>query len=66
MNTVSNIAQQLGRKNMADRLHVGTAAISNALAFGKFPAAWYLVVSEMAADEGIECPVCLFAFRSSE
>lgn len=62
MGTVTDICDRLGRKNMAMRLGVKATAISNAVAAGRFPAKWFLVVREMCAESGVECPDGVFAF----
>jgi hypothetical protein len=60
--TASDICDALGRKEMASRLERTTAAISNAASEGIFPAGWYLILSEMCAAKGIDCPAALFNF----
>jgi hypothetical protein len=52
----------LGRKEMAARLERTVAAVSNAASDGAFPAGWFLVVSEMCRERGVECPARLFRF----
>lgn len=65
MTTASELADAIGRKKMADTLHVGVTAISNAVVRGWFPSSWFLVVQGLAAEAGAECPPCLFKMRGS-
>lgn len=60
MVTTSNIADTLGRKKIADAVGVGLTAVSNAVVRGRFPASWYLPVTALAAEAGVDCPVSLF------
>lgn len=66
MNTVSDICSRLGRKNIEARLGVTKSAIANAASQGRFPARWYLVISEMCREEGVECPEDIFNFAPDE
>ena len=61
-NSVAAICDRLGRKEMAQALQVRATAISNAVRENTFPSKWYLVVRQMCAAAGIECPDELFAF----
>ena len=60
MMTVSELADRIGRKNIAEAAGVGLTAVSNAVVRGSFPATWFIVVSDLAAKVGAECPPCLF------
>jgi hypothetical protein len=60
MSTPSNIADALGRSQMAEALGVGKTAVSNAVVRGKFPPSWFLVISRMAAGLEIPCPPSAF------
>lgn len=62
MDDVSSICRTIGRKEMEARLGVSKAAIANAVAQGRFPARWYIVVREMCAESGIVCPDAAFSF----
>ncbi|MGI3165524.1 hypothetical protein [Pseudooceanicola sp. 200-1SW] len=62
MDDISYICQEIGRKEMEARLGVSKAAIANAVAQGRFPARWYLVVREMCAEKDIVCPDGVFSF----
>lgn len=62
MSTVSNICDTLGRRAIAAAVGVKPAAVSNAVFQGQFPAKWFIVLSEMCAAAGIDCPSELFAF----
>ena len=65
MKLSQTICDNLGRKNIAERLGVGPTSVSNASVAGVFPASWYLVVKEMCDEVGIECPVESFSFKSA-
>jgi len=64
--TVSAICDTLGRKAIADRLGVGTTAVSNASVDGRFPAAWYLGIVSMCDAAGLHCPIMLFNWRGQD
>lgn len=60
MMTASELADAIGRKNIADAAKVGPTAVSNAVVRGWFPATWFIVVSNLADRAGVECPPDLF------
>lgn len=62
MSTVTIICDALGRREIAAAVGVKPSAVSNAVFQGKFPAKWFIVVSEMCASAGIDCPAEIFAF----
>jgi hypothetical protein len=62
MSTVSSICDALGRREIAAAVGVKPAAVSNAVFQERFPAKWFIVVSEMCASAGIDCPSEIFAF----
>ncbi len=64
--TAADICDTLGRKEMAARLERTVAAVSNAASDGAFPAGWFLVISQMCADKGIDCPSRLFRFLTPQ
>lgn len=66
MNTASDIADQLGRKRLARALGVAKSAVSNATAAGVFPSSWYLVVSDLCAASGVDCPMRVFSWREAK
>ncbi|MBU3262090.1 hypothetical protein KPG71_18875 [Roseovarius sp. PS-C2] len=67
MMTVSDICTAIGRKEIERALDVSKAAISNAVANGKFPPGWFDVIEAECARRGIPCDRNLFAFkRASE
>lgn len=55
------LATALGRAALARRLGVVVTAVNNAVARGKFPCSWYLVVNAMAAERGLECSDEMFS-----
>lgn len=65
MSTVSSICDALGRREIAAAVGVKPAAVSNAVFQGRFPAKWFIVLSEMCASAAIDCPSELFAFTSA-
>lgn len=64
--TAPQIADALGRKNIADALKVGPTAVSNAVVRGAFPASWYVTIAFMCEKEGLPCPPSLFGMRGTE
>ena len=65
MMTASELADALGRKNIAAAAGVGMTAVSNAVVRGAFPAAWFIVVSNLARQQGADCPHELFNMVTS-
>lgn len=63
MTTASQLADAIGRKEMADALGVGPTAVSNAVVRGEFPASWFLLVKSLADQAGHHCPPDLFKMR---
>lgn len=61
-----DIAGAIGRKKLAAALEVGETAIGNAVVRGAFPASWYPVVSALAKDSGVDCPMSAFNWKTSE
>lgn len=64
MTTAPQLADAIGRKNIADALGVGLTAVSNAVVRGVFPSSWYLAVKSLADAGGHKCPPELFNMRS--
>lgn len=64
MVSTTHIAKELGQRSMADALGVSPTAVNNAVSRGFFPTSWFLVVREMCAARGIECPDEIFNFKS--
>jgi len=63
MKTTLEIANALGRKNMAFVLGVGMTTISAAVSDGKFPASWYLTIKALGAKSDVKVPDTLFSFK---
>ncbi len=63
MITTHEVADALGRSEMATRIGVGLTAISAAVCDGKFRPAWYKTMREMAAEKGVEIPDSLFRWK---
>jgi hypothetical protein len=62
MNT-HDIAQAIGRQNIADALGVRVTAVNNAVGRGRFPPAWFIAMKKLCGEAGIACPVELFAMK---
>lgn len=63
MTTSIELANAVGRKEMADALGVGLTAVSNAVVRGWFPSSWFLVVKSLADALGHDCPPDLFKMK---
>lgn len=64
---VASVVAAIGRNELGALLGVKYSAIGMAVAADRFPASWYLVVSEICEERGIECPMDLFHWkRASE
>ncbi len=63
MITTHEVADTLGRKEMAARIGVGLTAISAAVCDGMFRPAWYKTMCEMGAEKGVEIPDRLFRWK---
>lgn len=63
MNNLNEILNKIGRKELCAALKVGEPAISNAIAKGKLPAAWYPVVKSMTDEKGIALSFSLFSWK---
>ncbi len=61
MNNVSQIADIIGRKVIAETLQVGSTAVSNAIARGSFPASWYLSIQALCEERNLEFEPSWFA-----
>ena len=64
MTTSLDIADKIGRKKLADALHVLPTAVSNAVVRGYFPSSWVLVVKALADEVGQDCPPELFKLKT--
>lgn len=65
MSDIRDIVSKLGRRNLEARIGCKPTALTNALARGTFPSAWFLAVSELAREHDVEVPVGLFRFKVS-
>lgn len=50
---------------IASRLGVSPRTVTNKSA-RQFPAAWWLEISAIACERGVDCPPDLFTFRAAE
>lgn len=64
MMTPHDLVTALGRSELTRLLGVGPTAISNAVVRGRFPAAWYVALADLAARQGLACPPALFHMRA--
>ena len=63
MKSTSEIASAVGRVKMQEALNVGPTAISKYVVAGKFPASWFIVLKNLCADIGLDCPPHLFGMK---
>ena len=59
------IAERVGRRNIARAVGVGGTAVSNAVVQGSFPSSWYAAILHLCEPLGIECPPGLFRMKGS-
>lgn len=64
MQTVHDMANTLGRAEIARRVGVGSSTVSTQLERGHFPASWFDVMEVMCVEKGEKCPRRLFNFKS--
>jgi hypothetical protein len=64
MNNVRELFDGLGREAVALSLGVTGKSVSAAAVSNCCPSSWWLVLSGLAAEKGIECPPTLFSFKS--
>jgi hypothetical protein len=65
MDNAKDIAARIGQRRIAMALGVGATAVNNAVARGKFPAAWLPVIRQICAADGITCHESAFNFRAA-
>lgn len=63
MASTHEIADAIGRKRLADELHVGLTAVGNAVVRGVFPASWSRKIRALCNEAGVDCPDDLFNMR---
>lgn len=66
MITTIHLADAIGRRKIAEALGVLPTAVSNAVVRGRFPSSWFLILSRLAADAGLDCPPELFGMRFAQ
>lgn len=59
------VASAIGRQRLAAALGVRPTAVSNAIVKGAFPPGWYVIVSDLAQEVGVPCPLSIFSFLGS-
>lgn len=64
METARDIVDAIGRKRLRRRLGVSEQAISNALAAGSFPPAWYAEMLALSAEQRVSLPIAVFRWRA--
>lgn len=65
MQTLTEIADTLGRDELCRRLNVGETAIFNAIAKGYFPSGWFGVMTILARERGVSIPFDKFNWRKA-
>lgn len=65
MDTISQIADKIGRAAISKRTGTGASAVSNAVSFGKFPPGWYRIIVDLGDEKGIKIPDNMFNWRKS-
>ena len=61
---ITNLVKILGRSAIISDLGVSQQSISNAIASGAFPPAWFDVLDKLAREKGFEgAPRALFNFK---
>ena len=61
--TAKEVIKKLGSKNICRVLSVGKTTVSSASVSGKFPASWFVILTELAAREIIHIPKYLFNWK---
>lgn len=64
METAQQIADALGRDNIAARVGVRRTAVDAAVRSGKLPASWYMALKDMAKRKAL--PPEVFTFKGLE
>ena len=64
MDNVEAIYEKVGRDTLMRRLGVSKSAMTNALAAGRFPAAWFQIVRDACRELGADCSEKLFTFKA--
>ena len=65
MSNVRKILDTLGRDVVADALGVTGKSLSAAAVSNRCPSSWWLILSQLCAAGGIDCPADLFAFKAA-
>lgn len=63
MMTAKHILKQIGRDAVGKRLNVGKSVISRAAIENEFPASWYIGLTALGEERGVEVPRELFKWR---
>ncbi|MCF7700527.1 hypothetical protein [Loktanella sp. M215] len=63
MTNVREILDRLGRDAVGTALGVTGKSLSAAAVSNRCPSSWWLVLSELCKEQGIECPAKLFTFK---
>lgn len=64
MTEAIHIADEIGRKRIADAVGVGVTAVSNAVVRNRFPASWFVAIEKLATEKGMNCPPELFGMKT--
>lgn len=66
MSEIQQVVDAIGHNRLKSELQRGDGAIHNAISRGKFPSAWYLVVTRLAKEAGVKCSDSLFTFKEND
>lgn len=63
MQSLTQIADALGRKELCSRLGISQSALFNALAAGQFPSGWFDIMMTLAQERRVVVPYESFSWR---
>lgn len=63
-NIAKSITDQIGADRISKAIGVSSHSIRHARTEGTFPASWYAVLSDMCKQQGIECPLSAFNWKT--
>lgn len=63
MDTVKEIVSHFKQARIAQAVGVKQPTVSQAVKFGLFPAAWYLAIKNLCAEEGVEISDSVFRMK---
>ena len=66
MTDIKQIVSTIGVSEIAAHVGVTNASVYNAIYDGKFPAAWYRVVTDLCAEKKQDAPLDLFRWKAAK